>query len=646
MLIRVAAVQIDFNPAIFSGATNLLKKPIVIFDKKKQANGIAFLNFVDKGLSEKIKGFINDKIKEQYIELLRKKLCKIIEFCTKKNVDFIIFPEYSVPSECLVEIKNLSVKNGVNIIAGSHSVLTENLGIYQKIGLKKIYKKSLRKAICPIFHLNGDVEHIEKIIPSKLDCDIEEGEIWKIIEFGLSSINGKVKAERFLKAPIFLCMDFLKRDTILNKFVKDQEKSNKSLKKDYSFIILPTYTLETEDFVDIAKYCLRREKKPVIFVNASKKGGTRIFCHFDLVTKNQLNPILCDNDNTGTIGIPEGEEGIIIVDFDPDKQFTEQPTSVPHYEGSFLKGYYPFVYSYTLNDFENIIKEINSHDDYDEKKGILRKYETQVRDWCNYSKIYAKKIPILYDALDDLRNKDIDLYLGHLYLESDIDMMAQWRLKKIENTADFLYTILRDRRLTESERRSVFNSTEYYRKQELELKGNQLIDKRDELIHIYSRQKLPTETHQLDIDEMKKIKFDRRYINKSILWINNGLFSEDLLNNIRHLDDIKDDFDLLKITDRSADIILTFNKDEFNRYDIIILFINSDYNPFNDIKDKLRMFHNRSILVYEGDLITDKRRYKPIESFPEDIRIICKDKYILSKLKMGIKEILEGKTRQ
>ncbi|MGA1839062.1 MAG: hypothetical protein ACMUIU_00410 [bacterium] len=479
MFIKVAAVQIDCNPALFSGSTNLLKEPIITFNEK-QSNGIAFLYVTDMRLSEEIDKFINVDcentkcIKTSYIELLRKKLYRIIKFCAEKRVDFIIFPEYSIPAECLVDIKKLSVKYRINIIAGSHIVIPENLSIYQDIFLKQIDKNSLEKNICPIIHLNGEIEHIEKINPSKLDLNIKKGEIWRIIKFSLGSTNCTEMSEISLKAPIFLCIDFTNkhRYTILNRFVKDQ-------KEDYSFIIVPAFTLEKEDFEDDAKFCLKREKKPVIFVNTSPKGGTRIFCHFDPVTKNQLYPILYDNDNLGTVCIPDGEEGIIIVDFDPDKQFTEKPTSIPHYEVSSLKGYYPFVYSHTLNDFEKIIKKINSQENYEKKKDILRNYKVQVRDWCNYSKMYSKKIPILYKELTNISNMNLNFCLDHIYLESDIDMMDQWRLNKVENTMDFLYTILRDRRLTEEESDKIYNTIKYYRKLELKLKENKQIEIRD-----------------------------------------------------------------------------------------------------------------------------------------------------------------------
>ncbi len=445
MNIKVAVVQMDFNPSAHISSVNYLKEPVKPSFGNSNISISTLSLILSNDANEKLKTF-NNKTKNDYIKLLEKKLEEIIKFCSMHKVDLIVFPEYSIPAEILPKIKKNSKEKRINIVAGSHAVLKENYTIYKKIEMIRHDEPlpELKKAISPIFHLDGRVGYIEKFSPTqRMDHDITPGKKWDIIEFTKNN-------ETFI-ASIFICLDYV------NEKLPERTKSKNYFNN--HIVIVPSYTPTIKDFEDSAIKDLVRYKRPVIFANCVDAGGSRIFCYFDPKTKEQLSN---NSDNSsGSFKIPEGEEGIVMVNLDLNKQHIEKPTSHTQHECSLQEGVYPFVYSNTLKDYELIQNELKEAKDHNGKKEIINKHKFTIYEWAKYSVILMKKFKLLDIDLENLSDVLLNFLLDVFYLNEQITPLDTWRLEKfreIERLIDYLLQY----KLDDTERQELKELRGYY----------------------------------------------------------------------------------------------------------------------------------------------------------------------------------------
>ncbi len=604
--IKIAAVQMDYVPAAFIEIYDLLTEPIKPF-VALPGHGMAFLTLNSKTANDKCIEFIS-KHKKDYIELLNIKIGKILMFSAQHNVDIVVFPEYSIPAESLLNIRKLVEEYKINIVAGSHSVLNGNYEIYREIEMKKADEKKLklRSAISPIFHIDGKVEYIAKSSRTqRMDYDFSQGGHWKIINFKIKHDDSTDCKYKKIKASIYLCIDYV--EDMNNKSSKSTIK-DKSINdfSDTDIIIVSSYTPAIEPFERLAINCLEGYKKAVIFVNAVDKGGTRIFCHFDSKIKQQLFTIL--DDGKGSFKLPGGEEGITIVTLDPKKQYTVNPTSYPNYECSKQEGVYPFIYSYTLNKFENIKTEFeNAKDDYNEKKCIIKKHENVIREWSKHSIIYRDKIAKMYHNLDNLLPYQLDFFFDVFCLDNEIKLMDKWRLEKVDEINKLFDLLLKEENLLVPEREILYKLKIYYSMKQLELESNKLIKFRD-----------------------TRIK-QSRYTGKRILWVttkegvSKTLFEDYQNSNIFY-----------DLTEIMADCIEDLFNDKNGKLipcDVLIISITSSHNPFHEIKDRIGKHYKKLILVICEDVdcdLSEKLNY-----------LYRKDSEYITKLNSIITMILE-----
>lgn len=104
--LRVAAIQILCHAAYIDSTTNLINEPT------GTNIGLFKLSTI-----QTIKS-LRRKTYEQYLENLKMKIDKIFEFASQKEVDLIIFPEYSIPPEFLPLIKQKAIDQGLIVVAG------------------------------------------------------------------------------------------------------------------------------------------------------------------------------------------------------------------------------------------------------------------------------------------------------------------------------------------------------------------------------------------------------------------------------------------------------------------------------------------------------------------------------------------------
>ncbi len=552
--VRIALVQMDFNPAAFVGRADLLMEPTK-FSHKELDNGIAHFVSDDININNKIHD-IKKEIKKRYIDYLNEKIIHILGFCKSKAVDLLIFPEYSMPAECLLTINKFVCENGnINVVAGSHSVIAANDEIYDEINLsgwKKFNKqqkdKMHRKAIAPVFHASGEVNHVEKMKNTqRLDHDFIEGKWKNPIIFNIKGNNYKV--------PVFICIDYI-NDEI--------NTSSVDCLKTADFVIVISYTLKVDPFHKKASESLRGASKAVVYVNASDEGGTKIFCHFDPQEKQQLFE---RGDEGGSYSIPKKEEGLIIVSVDPKKQFTVTPTPYEKYDGSIQEGVYPFFYSTQTDNISHICSKVKKAKSLSKKRELLEKYKMRIRQWGDLSEICKKKVKFLF--VNDLKKEEIDFYIDCICFDGLVSPdgnrieMLTYLTKELSGLHKELVPFKEDDTLetrNEDSAKPIFD-----------------------FLSAYKREK-----------EAKEAMGRHKIKNSSVILITNGNnLSEKMIKKLSRK------YDLPNLTPISY-----FNLDmnEFEKAKALVFFIDTAQNIFDSIKNKIQDMYHKCILVCKEDV--------------------------------------------
>ena len=699
MNLRVAVVQMDFCPAVFVENDNLLDDPVkpidgvpghgfaslILYDSNANERAVPYdLSVNDKGTDEYDLS-VNDRlirekkrIRESYIELLNKKVRKILEFCIKHEVDIVVFPEYSIPSETLLEINSVvsdicyqaneevmsflkkhsffdsydkgfnSIKdksfkdsveyleaiativkydlndkvkmeilelantNKLNVVAGSHSVLEESYAHYKKINMPYSDKNdlTLRKSITVIFHRMGEIEYREKVSRTqRMDYDFTQGKEWQEnVQFNIyDTKNAKIDN---VSASVHLCIDFL-----VDKSGTIEGVNEQSLKS--QIMIILACTSSVKPFEKLADYWLSGFKKPLVFANSIDEGGSRVFCHFDPTIKQQLYNTL--DDGNGSYKLPKNEEGLIIVDLNVDKQFSTKPTSYVPEESSIQKWVYPFIYSYSIVGFEDYLYDIIvDGDNRKERIRALKDNERKIRELLKDVPILREKISRLYHNIDNLRDDQLDFFLGVFYLEDDIDTVDDWRLKNVIKIEEFLGKIMGQdaKTIKPEERERIYKMQNYYVNKKINLQLKKSVDNRQQ-----QKKLLQLEENivwvSTDNDTFSQIIYDQ--FKKNNLYKNVERINSDLIS---------------KIVRKQKD-----GNSRLDDTDILIIIITKSNNPFDEIRDKLdEDAYARIILVMMDDAIYE---------FPENINIIFfpGNKNYAKDLNQCIEKILRGEVK-
>jgi Predicted amidohydrolase len=115
---------------------------------------------------------------------------KLLTLACKYNVNMVIFPELSVPSQCISAIRSWSKKTGATVIAGSH---------YYKTNDKYISR-------CPII-VAGEIFFTEKITPAPSEKSPFEGE--GIVSGNIITLIKNSPVGNF---GVLICADYLNSD--------------------------------------------------------------------------------------------------------------------------------------------------------------------------------------------------------------------------------------------------------------------------------------------------------------------------------------------------------------------------------------------------------------------------------------------------
>lgn len=487
-MIRIAAVQIDSLTAAYEGSVDYLKEPISFLKGMKKCGkyrgncGASRLAFGYDDINTRLQLFLSREIKDAYTDFLLSKLFKIIDYCNEQGANLIVFPEYSVPASCLGALRErvdeISAARGhpLVVVAGSHTVITENREVYERLGLTQEPDKlnldnDHRKAISPVLFGKDDIPWSEKIENTLGDSTLTPGERLPLFEI-------KVSEKLTYTFVNLICIDYIadRNPEVANKF---QGLFNRA-----DFIVVPAYTPDIRYFERNFMNHIEGYKKPGVFANGTDGGGTSIMCQFHPPYLQQLSSPYVKTPMSYVI--PKGSEGIVVVDLDPKRQFIEHPTSLNNVSPSRQVCVAPVIYSHCLKELDEISAMLMKEKDIEGKRTLLRDNARTIRSWGEDSQIFKDKIVRLYHNTYNLRPEEIEFYLSHVKVDTDpdpIDTMTEWSLQKLKKTVKELGNIQYEyvNQLTEDEIKELQLTTNYYRDIIIKMSASSVVKKREKM---------------------------------------------------------------------------------------------------------------------------------------------------------------------
>jgi len=281
---KVAAAQILYKPCYYSGEIDFLVEPY-----GDNSTSISKLSF--SGATKRF-----GKNRTEYISWLMAKINPFVKYSIDKAVDILVFPEYSIPAECLENIVTILSSSDMIIIAGTHIVSKSKVNVHDYPVSKTLYGS----ALCPVLSKAGLLGYTIKKNRSKWEHSL------KVPEKHANSVIETPKG----KIDIKICIDAITCDV-------------PAIDASADLLIIPSYSPSTIPFTSVANLA-RYNEKPTIFVNISSLGGSNIYAAFAesdahwLVEKGQSVPI------------PKDVECIVIATLDLNQMYTVKGTVKSH----------------------------------------------------------------------------------------------------------------------------------------------------------------------------------------------------------------------------------------------------------------------------------------------------------------------------
>lgn len=294
---RIATVQLDYLPAYSAGHKDHLAYPLA--DTLKPGD------MVSVGEIAKWRQALRDA----YCEMMKRKFVAIVGTCHAHECDLIVFPEYSVPVECLETLRERSGAFACSILAGSHRA-SEAHPLYQE-ALPEIRDKNLNgQALAPLF-TDNHAAVFRKATKSKYESELVVEPVApgsRVIRVGDCSFR------------IWICSDYLEPPGA------DAEAP------DIELVISFTPTLgdfavrfqeETTDPLLRRAHAHQKAKgaRAVVFANNADRGGTKVFFQnrdadpaILEAADGTYGECVIDANHVTRCGLQPGVEGIVIVD--------------------------------------------------------------------------------------------------------------------------------------------------------------------------------------------------------------------------------------------------------------------------------------------------------------------------------------------
>ncbi|MDI6786222.1 MAG: tetratricopeptide repeat protein, partial [bacterium] len=433
-IVRVAIVQLDYNLTCFHKEKDYLCEPASF---EKEAVGLADLKLSDPENQNEINN-LKEKIKEGYLVMIEKKLKHILSFCKEKNVQVVVFPEYSIPVYCLPLMKEYAQSSKMTIIAASQSLRKKDLSHLLSYGIDTQEGRSGTTIFLP----DGKVEWIEKLSPASFEEPyLSLGDKWKMI---------RVKNEYSFS--VFLGVDFINGKHKNRSKYCTFEKFHGS-----NFIIIPAMALETTEFENEIRLRIEKYKRIALYVNTSQGGGSKIYCYLGKKAE------LLMQEEGKSFRLPKDDEGIIIMDIDLKWQYTEEPSK----EVSIA----PFIYEGVLPDYEKFLQEYSQEKGTNNKRNYIQSQEQKLFSWWKSKfapKIFKVKSELLLCGYDRLEEEHINFLVENLFFPRSIPKTSEWRFTYLGRSIELLNKLIN--KVTEEEKNKIEEVIRYYKRRQQTLK--------------------------------------------------------------------------------------------------------------------------------------------------------------------------------
>ena len=142
-LVRVAALQLDYHPALFSNFRSCIEDP----------GGLSPLLPASADLPPKARANVEKlraRVREAYCRQLLARLDVVLNACRHWKVRVVVLPEYSVPIDILEPLAY--VARQAVVVAGTHRVEPAGLrsGVYQRLGWPEERSPRPGQAVAPV----------------------------------------------------------------------------------------------------------------------------------------------------------------------------------------------------------------------------------------------------------------------------------------------------------------------------------------------------------------------------------------------------------------------------------------------------------------------------------------------------------------
>lgn len=288
IMLRIAYCQISAHPAYCGPNGNLCKEPVYCMD------GPIFTEF--KHINEIDK--MCTKIEDLYIDKFTFKIEQLLLSLKDKNIDVIVFPEYTIPAECLKPLYDFCQSQKCICIAASHTIQQSHQSIYEYIGMDISVNDCINMSCCPVIFPENRTRFFFKRHKSKWEANMTVEEC-QSKDDNIFTFNCKQQ-----KVSVLLCIDALHIDID---------------KKSADILIVPAASPSDGQFKNKFESYLAKEI-PTVFCNFYSYGKSTVFCS---VPQNTNLPFAEKNNFTKTA---PNEEVVVIVDVNESSQATKSHT--------------------------------------------------------------------------------------------------------------------------------------------------------------------------------------------------------------------------------------------------------------------------------------------------------------------------------
>lgn len=244
-MLRIAYCQISAHPAYCGPSGNYCKEPVY----SSQGTILNDISHISNVYS------ICNQIQEVYIAKFKFKIQQVLHKLKGKKIDILVFPEYTIPAECLPLIYDFCQEETCVCIAASHTVQQSNQEIYEYIKMDISLEDCINMSCCPVIFPNNVTKHFFKRYKSKWEANMDNEEYMSKNDIFTFDFNEQ-------KITVLLCIDALHIDV-------DQKQTD--------ILIVSAATPSDGSFKNKFESHLTKEI-PTIFCNFYLYGNSTVYC--------------------------------------------------------------------------------------------------------------------------------------------------------------------------------------------------------------------------------------------------------------------------------------------------------------------------------------------------------------------------------